>query len=101
MLEVKVNVPEIKSFINEIVEAPGKIFNDIVRYNVKESVSDYLNDLMKMELTLFLGRKRYEHQKGQGKNYRNGSYYRRFTIKGIGEIEVQIPKDRQGEFNSR
>ena len=27
MLEVKINVPEIKSFINEIVEAPGKIFN--------------------------------------------------------------------------
>ncbi len=42
MLEVKINVLEIKSFINEIVEAPGKIFN-IVRYNVKESVSNYLN----------------------------------------------------------
>ncbi len=56
---------------------------------------------MKIELTLFLGHNRYEHQKEKGNNYRNGSYYLRFTIKGIGEIDVKIPRDRQGNFNER
>jgi len=37
---------------------------------------------MDMELTHFLGREYYEH--GQGKvNHRNGSYPRKFTLKGI------------------
>ena len=44
MMELKVNVPEVRSYINEIVKAPGNI--DVVRYNVQESVGKYLSYLI-------------------------------------------------------
>jgi putative transposase len=98
MIELKVNVPEVRDYINEIVKTPGKIF-DVVRYNVKESVGKYLSYLMESELTFHLGRERYERQ-GKGINYRNGGYTRRFTLKGIGEIALNVPRDRAGKFKT-
>ena len=34
-------------------------------------------------------------------NYRNGSYLRKYTAKGIGELNIEIPRDRLGTFNSQ
>ena len=33
-------------------------------------------------------------------NHRNGSYGRKFTVKGIGEVGVEVPRDRKGEFRT-
>ena len=33
-------------------------------------------------------------------NHRNGSYARKFTLKGLGEVEVNIPRDRKGDFQT-
>ena len=82
MLEVKVNVPEIKSFIKEIVGVPGKLF-ELIRHDVKEGVSKYLTYLINSELTMHIGRERYEHNQGKEVNYRNGSYKRRYTLRAI------------------
>ena len=91
---------EIKSFIKEIVEVPGKLF-ELIRHDVKKSVSDYLSCLINSELTMYLGRERYEHNQGKEVNYRNGSYNRRYTLKGIGEISIKVARDRQGSFKSQ
>ncbi len=99
MMELKVNVPEVRSYINEIVKTPGKIF-DVMRYNVRESVGNYLSYLMESELTFYLGRERYERPGRGNINYRNGGYSRRFTLKGIGEIELNVPRDRAGKFKT-
>jgi putative transposase len=98
MIEVSINVPEIREFIKDIVEVPGKIF-EIMRFNVQETVGRYLGLLMESELTFMLGRDRYERRKG-ALNYRNGAYHRRFTLKGIGQVTVRVPRDRNGEFRS-
>lgn len=100
MLEVTVNVPEVREFIKEIAESPGRFFS-MVRLNVKETVGNYLTHLMNAELTFFLGRGRYKRVGGRAANYRNGSYERRFTIKGIGEVVVRVPRDRNGQFKSQ
>jgi putative transposase len=34
-------------------------------------------------------------------NHRNGSYPRSFALKGIGEVPVQIPRDRKGEYQTQ
>lgn len=47
-----------------------------------------MSELMDMELTDFLGRKRYERIDGRC-NHRNGSYARKYTLKGIGEVAVR------------
>lgn len=99
MLELKVNLPEVREFIKGIAASPGRLF-DLVRYDVKESVQKYLSSLMDSELTLFLGRDRYERASGSGRNYRNGNYSRSYTLKGIGSVRVQVPRDRKGEFKT-
>lgn len=98
MIEVSVNVPEVREFINDIIQAPQRVF-DLIRFNVQESVGHYLSYLMNAELTMFLGRRRYERRSRNG-NYRNGSYERHFTLKGIGEVTVRVPRDRKGLFRS-
>lgn len=96
MLELTVSVPEIRELINDVAENPWKIF-ELVRCNVRESVGTFLSNLMDAQLTLFLGRERYERKQGAA-NRRNGSYQRRFTLRGLGEVTVLVPRDRQGEF---
>jgi putative transposase len=34
-------------------------------------------------------------------NHRNGSYPRKYTLKGIGKVDVTVPRDREGQFHSR
>ena len=99
MMEFHVNLAEVKDFIKGIAESSGKIFN-MVRFNVKESVGQYLTDLMNAELTFYIGRERYERNDNNVVNYRNGGYNRHFTLKGIGEVRVKVPRDRNGEYKT-
>jgi putative transposase len=70
-----------------------------MRLNVQETVGRYLSLLMESELTFMLGRGRYQRARG-AVNYRNGAYLRRFTLKGIGQVSVRVPRDRNGEFRT-
>ena len=99
MIELSVNIAEVKGYIKELVEAPGKFFS-MMRYNVRESVGQYLSELMEAELTFYIGRERYERSVGGEVNYRNGGYNRRFTLKGIGEVVVNVPRDRKGKYKT-
>lgn len=97
-MNLEVNVPEVFEVFKEICAAPEKLF-DMMRLNLKEIAGNYLTGLMEWELTIHLGRKRYERRQGRV-NHRNGSYPRHFTIKGVGEVEVKVPRDRQGSFQT-
>ena len=98
-MKVEISVPEVMSVFKEIQEQPENIF-EMIRVEIRENVGEYLSRLMDMERTQFLGRERYEH--GQGEvNHRNGSYPRNFTLKGIGEVQVEVPRDRKGEFETQ
>jgi putative transposase len=98
-MKVEISVPEVIDIFNEIQEQPEKIF-EMIRGEIRENVGQYLSKLMDLERTQFLKRERYEH--GQGDvNHRNGSYPRNFTLKGIGEVKVEVPRDRKGEFRTQ
>lgn len=98
-MNIVINVPDVRNFIKDIQEKPAKFFQ-MIRYDVRKSVGRYLTELMKEELTEFLGRKHYQ-RKGESKNHRNGSYSRSYTLKGIGKVAVKIPRDRKGEFQTK
>ena len=72
----------------------------MIRVDIKECVGDYLSQLMDMELSSFLGRERYERI-GEKSNHRNGTYPRGFTLKGIGQVNMNVPRDREGHFKTR
>lgn len=97
-MSLEINVPEVFEVFKEICVAPEKLF-DMMRLDLREIAGNYLTALMEWELTIHLGRKRYERRRGTV-NHRNGSYPRHFTIKGIGEVEIKVPRDRQGTFQT-
>jgi len=98
-MKMEISVAEAMELINEIRQQPDSLF-EMIRGTVKENVGKYLSELMDTELTGFLGRGRYERVAGES-NHRNGSYGRKYTLKGIGEVDVTVPRDRKGEFITR
>lgn len=98
-MKVEISVPEVVDIFKEIQEQPAKLF-DMIRCDIKETVGEYLTAMMNAELTHFLGRKPYERG-GKDGNHRNGSYERDFTLKGIGQVEVKVPRDRKGAYKTQ
>ena len=98
-MKMEISVAEVCDLIKEIRKQPEGLF-EMIRANVKETVGEYLSELMDVELTQFLGRQRYERVEGET-NHRNGSYPRGFTLKGIGEVAVKVPRDRDGAFSTQ
>ena len=93
-MKMEITIAEVFDLINEIRHKPESLF-EMIRANVQETVGQYLSALMDAELTHFLGRERYERVE-QNSNHRNGSYGRKFTLKGIGEVGLKVPRDRNG-----
>ena len=98
-MKIEVSVPEIIDLFKELQTQPEQLFN-LIRHDIREGVGNYLSEMMEVELTQFLGRERYERTQ-KPSNHRNGSYDRRFTLKGIGEVGVKIPRARQGQFQTQ
>jgi len=98
-MKVEISVPEVVAIFKEIQEQPERIF-EMIRVEIRENVGEYLSKLMDMERTEFLEREWYEHGHGEV-NHRNGSYPRNFTLKGVGEVKVEVPRDRKGEFTTQ
>ena len=98
-MKIEVSVPEIVSIFKEIQAQPEQLF-DLIRNDIREGVGQYLSQMMEVELTQFLGREPYERTE-QPSNHRNGSYDREFTLKGIGKVDVKVPRDRQGQFQTQ
>lgn len=97
-MKLEVSVAEIADIFKEIQQKPESLF-EMIRLDIREVVGKYLTEMMKAELSHFLGREPYGRTGGEV-NYRNGSYDRGFTLKGVGEVHVDVPRDRKGEFKT-
>ncbi|MBE9570456.1 MAG: transposase [Proteobacteria bacterium] len=95
-MNVEINVPEVVRIFKEIQEQPEKLF-EMIRFDIRETIGQYLTAMMNAELSHFLGREPYERSPEES-DHRNGSYGRHFTLKGIGEVDAHVPRDRKGEF---
>lgn len=63
----------------------------------KQQLEIAINDLLKSELTVFLDYEKWEYKSYGSGNSRNG-YYHRYLKTKYGQIELQIPRDRAGQF---
>jgi putative transposase len=97
-MKLEISVPEVVEMFKEIQECPEKIF-EMIRVDMRQTVGQYLTDLMRAELTAFLGRQPYE-RKHDDVNHRNGTYERSFALKGIGQVRVDVPRDRKAAFQT-
>ena len=98
-MELKVSVSEALALIKEIEHVPARLF-EYIGMSIRKEVGSFLSNLMGKELTDHIGREKYERKDG-ATDYRNGSYTRTFCIKGIGDVEVRVPRDRDGDFESQ
>jgi putative transposase len=98
-MELKVSVTEALELIKEVANVPAKLF-EYIGMSIQKEVGTFLTNLMGKELTDHIGREKYERKDG-ATDYRNGGYTRTFCIKGIGDVEVRVPRDRDGDFQSQ
>jgi putative transposase len=97
-MKLEITVSEVKE-IFKAIEKPEQFF-EMIRFDIRQTVGEYLTAMMNADLTQFLGRDFYERG-GDKVNHRNGSYDRSFTLKGVGEVNVKVPRDRQGDFRTQ
>lgn len=65
-----------------------------------EKMRDWINGLLEAERDEFLGRGRYQMLDEHHDNYRNGYRTRKINLFGLGALELRVPRDRKGEFQS-
>lgn len=89
-MKMKITVAEPFELIHEIRGQPENLF-EMIREDVKQTVDRYMPELMDVKLTGFLGRNRYERIKGK-RNHQNGSKLRKYTLKGMVVVSVNVPR---------
>ena len=98
LIKAETNVPETREIFKSILERPEKVF-ELMRFDFREIAERTLCELLKVELSHHLGRSEYERT-GTKSNHRNGYYGKKYTPKNIGELNLKIPRDRNGTFSS-
>jgi transposase-like protein len=71
-----------------------------LKQSVLEKLRPWVNSLWEAERDEFLGRGRHQPLDEEHANYRNGYRPRKINFFGLGEITLQVLRDRQGEFES-
>jgi len=99
-VKLEISVAEVVHVIKEVQQQPGKVL-EMIKADMPKAVGGYLSEVMQLELTRFLGRKPYERIEAKESNHRNGAYPRNFTLKGIGEVGMKVPRDRQGKYQTK
>ena len=93
IIKFQVSVPEAVKAITQFKENRLKAFNQLSD-DLRSSVEETFNQLLNLEMSLFLG------QADQADNKRNGFKERDFSLKGIGTIRINFPQDRKARFES-
>jgi putative transposase len=92
---------------------PGKrevIRNLIAEYNIKTAkdlqealkdlLGDTIQDMLEAELDEHLGYEKYESTEEEKMNYRNGHTSKKLKS-SVGQVEIDIPRDRNAEFDPK
>lgn len=93
IIKIEIKIPELVGALELFKKNKIAALQDFTN-EIKQSVSDTFNQLLNIEMDLFLG------QPDQSNNRRNGVYEREYTLKGIGTIRLRMPRDRNMAFKS-
>ena len=104
MLQLSVNLPELRDMAKKIPQMGAAGAMEIMKLDIKAQATDFINGLMDCEFELFLGREKYERLSGveiTDRHLRNGHYQRTFAVKGLGRLNVKVPRDRRGNYRTK
>ena len=71
-----------------------------IESKLKKSFGKVIQSMLEAEMTEHLGHNKYEYSKENKENYRNGSSKKKVKS-NLGELEIEIPRDRNGEFEPK
>ena len=86
-----------KSLFRQLLEERGVKDLAGVHALVKELTSDFIQEAMDAELEEELGYSKYDYKNKGTDNSRNGSY-KKTVASSQGDIELNVPRDRNGEY---
>lgn len=95
MLLVELHLPEVRVALEKFRSDPIGAMDSLVT-GWRRQFGQALTKLMDAEISIFLG----EEAERSVRNSRNGYTTRHFTIKGLGELEIRVPRDRAGRFET-
>ena len=104
MLQLSVNLPELRDMAKKIPQMGASGLMELMKLDIKSQATDFINGLMDCEFELFLGRDKYERiskVKISDRHLRNGHYQRTFAAKGLGRLNVKVPRDRHGKYQTK
>jgi putative transposase len=104
MLQLSVNLPELREMAKKIPQMGTTELMELMKLDIKSQAKDFINGLMDCEFELFLGREKYERLAGveiSERHLRNGHYQRTFAVKGLGRLNVKVPRDREGNYQTK
>lgn len=90
-----------KDLIKDLVKEQHFTSTTDIMNCIKEMFADVLQETLNAEMDVHLGFDKSERRKdiSEKKNYRNGSTKRTLKTQ-LGEVSVNVPRDRNGEFES-
>ena len=91
---------EVESGEGHLRKRSGKKEKQSLRQYLREKMRSWINSLLEGERDEFLGRGRYQGLDAEHDNYRNGYRPRQLNFFGLGKMELKVPRDRKGEFES-
>lgn len=89
--------PERKAFIDSLLEHYQPSDVQDVQEMLKDLLGDTLQGMLEAEMDQKLGYSKYDYQNKDTDDSRNG-YSHKTVTSSMGDIELDIPRDRKGEF---
>jgi len=89
--------PERKSLIKQLLDTYNPEDANDVQSMLKDLLGDTLQGMLETELEDELGYSKYDHARKETDNNRNG-YSKKTVTSSMGGIDLDIPRDRNGEF---
>jgi transposase-like protein len=89
-----------KEFLQEFLKENNITTAKELQIAIKDIFSATLHEMLEAELDEHLGYSRYDYKNKKTKNSRNGTMPKK-VLSEFGEINVAVPRDRNGEFEPR
>lgn len=94
LMKIVVEVANVVALAKQFRESPTQAMRQVVT-QVHASLCSTLEQVMHAEIALFLG------EPAEAGNKRNGYTTRSYAFKGLGVLQLRVPRDRAGRFESR
>ena len=90
--------PERKEFINGLLKHYQPKDAQDIQDMLKDLLGDTLQEMLEAEMDAKLGYSKYDYKEKDTDDSRNG-YSKKTVVSSMGEIDLDIPRDRKGEFD--